>query len=83
MIWGIEIEVPYVPAVTAVLASAIVPVDVIGPPVRPVPVATFETPPAVDAIVTVPPAPLSVIVMFVPAVRTRSFGRVLDALRTT
>jgi len=69
--------------VTAVLASEIVPVDVIGPPVRPVPVATFETPPAVDAMVTVPPGPESVNVMFVPAVRTRSFGSVVDALSST
>jgi hypothetical protein len=78
-----EIEFPYVPAVTAVLASEIVPVDVIGPPVRPVPVATFETPPAVDAMVTVPPAPLSVSVILVPAVRTRSLGKLDEAESTT
>ena len=65
------------------MAREIVPVDVIGPPVRPVPVATFETPPAVDAMVTVPPGPVSVSVIFVPAVRTRSFGRSKDALRVT
>ena len=59
-------DVPYVPAVTAVFCNEIVPVDVIGPPVRPVPVATLETPPAVDEITTVPPGPLSVIVMLVP-----------------
>jgi hypothetical protein len=45
----------YVPAVTAVFAKAIVPVVVIGPPVRPVPVATEvtvpEPPPPVAAIV--------------------------------
>lgn len=45
----------YVPAVTAVLAKAIVPVVVIGPPVKPVPVATEVTvpdpPPPVEAMV--------------------------------
>lgn len=35
----------YVPAVTAVFAKAIVPLVVIGPPVRPVPVATEVTVP--------------------------------------
>lgn len=34
---------PYVPIVTAVLARDTVPVVVIGPPVRPVPVATLLT----------------------------------------
>jgi hypothetical protein len=58
----------YVPAVTAVFAKAIVPVVVIGPPVRPVPVATEVTvpdPPAVDAIVWLGHVP--VIVTFEPA----------------
>ena len=58
----------YEPAVTAVLASAIVPVVVIGPPVKPVPVATLVTEPeplAVALIVWFGQAP--VMLMLVPA----------------
>ncbi len=41
--WETEDALPYVPAVTVVLAIEIVPVVVIGPPVRPVPVAILVT----------------------------------------
>jgi hypothetical protein len=49
--WALTVNVPtcvldpYDPAVTAVLAIEIVPMPVIGPPVRPVPVSTSVTPP--------------------------------------
>lgn len=45
MILGIKVAEPYTPAVTPVLAMEIVPVVVIGPPVRPVPVSIRVTPP--------------------------------------
>ena len=51
---------PYVPGVTAVLASEIVPVVVMGPPARPVPVATL---------VTVPLVALKATSMFAPSER--------------
>jgi hypothetical protein len=40
---GTAVADPYVPGVTAVFARLIVPVEVIGPPVNPVPVAIFVT----------------------------------------
>ena len=58
--WALTVKMPtwvaepYVPAVTAVLANEIVPDDVIGPPVRPVPVSIS---------VTVPPATADAVLM--------------------
>lgn len=61
----------YVPAVTAVSANAIVPEVVMGPPVKPVPVATEVTvplpPPPAALIVWLGQVPL--IVTFVPATK--------------
>jgi hypothetical protein len=39
------VVLPYAPGVTAVFASDIVPLPIIGPPVKPVPVATEVTVP--------------------------------------
>jgi hypothetical protein len=58
---GMAVADPYDPAVTDVFASEIVPVDVIGPPVRPVPVLTEVTVPVVGVVYTnAVPAPLTV-----------------------
>jgi hypothetical protein len=55
---GIVLAEPYVPGDTAVLASEMVPVEVIGPPVKPVPVATL---------LTEPEATLTLLTTFVPS----------------
>jgi hypothetical protein len=75
---GTADALPYDPALTAVLARLIVPVEVIGPPVNPVPVATLVTVPFSGAEMVIDPAPL-VIEMPVPAVRLAFFQRLVAA----
>ena len=53
---GTCVAVPYVPAVTAVLARLIVPVLLIGPPDKPVPVAMFVTVPKAGVVQVGTPA---------------------------
>ena len=77
---GISVPDPYVPAVTAVFASEMVPLVVIGPPIKPTPVFIVLTVPTVLVLVAAVMRPCALTVIFA-AVYEPAVTPVFDSAR--